>query len=277
MSRHARFQPVMFQPPMSNGRRWVDVHNHLLPGLDDGPRDWDAALTLCRAMVRQGVTHACATPHLFGPYTEPDRVATILCRTARLAELLAEAEIPLALYQGADVRIDCQWERALAEGGVLTLGRGGQYILVEPPHDVWIESPMVCQVLDAAAYVGVLTHPERHPHVQRCGAGVLQDWVNRGVILQITAGSLLGDFGSKAERIAWDIIESPVKAIVASDAHGADRRPPRIGDAAREITRRLSPADALRLCSDVPWSLIADTVPATQLPVTPSCGKAVQV
>ncbi|MEM6259903.1 MAG: CpsB/CapC family capsule biosynthesis tyrosine phosphatase [Planctomycetota bacterium] len=242
---------------------WVDLHNHLLPALDDGPDDWASSIALCRMLVADGVTHAAATPHMFGPYCEQGRMSTVLRRTAELASRLAEANIPLEIYQGADVRIDSQWEKELPEGGVLALGRGGNYILVEPPHDVWIPAPRVCDLLESSAYRGVLTHPERHPRIKRGGAVLLQEWVDRDVIIQVTAGSLLGDYGSTAERIAWDIIESPIAAIVASDAHDLVKRPPRMAAAAALIHQRLGQQHVMRLCRDTPWSLIFDTVPAS--------------
>lgn len=245
---------------------WVDIHNHLLPGIDDGPSDWAESLAICRLMVEQGISHVAATPHLFGPYTEPDRIETIHRRTHKLASRLAQAEIPLTLYQGADIRIDTAWERAILRNELLTLGRGGQYVLVEPPHHVWIPAPGVCRLLNDAGYIGVLTHPERHRHVQRQGAEVLQEWVDLGAVLQITAGSLLGDSGSSAERIAWEILASPVPVIVASDAHNTDQRPPKLGDAARVIADRLGVEIAQRACRDLPWSMVADTKPVLSTP-----------
>lgn|GEM_PF-132889 len=250
-------------PADAASAHWVDLHNHLLPGLDDGPADWPAALDLCRALVADGVTHAAATPHLYGPYTEPDRVEIIRFRTTQLVRRLAEEQIPLVIYPGADVRIDAQLAEALPQGKVPTLGRGGSHVLVEPPHDVWIDAPAVCDLLDAAGCVGVLTHPERHRHVQRHGLEVVQPWVDRGAILQITAGSLLGDFGAPARELAWQAIASPVPAIVASDAHNLHQRPPRIGVAAELIAARLGRPAALRLCRDFPLALVADALPAT--------------
>ncbi len=242
---------------------WVDVHNHLLPGLDDGPRDWDQALRLCRALVHEGVTHAAATPHLFGPYAEPDRVERIVEAGRELARRVDEARLPLTLYLGADTRIDGVLSAALTEGRALPLGRGGRYVLIEPPHDVWVEAPGVCEALASAGYAGVLTHPERHPHLRRRGVAALQPWIDRGAVIQVTAGSLTGDFGPEAEALAWEIAAAPVgvPVIVASDAHDVTRRPPRMAEAARQLAVRLGPAVAERLCRTLPWQLLADAVP----------------
>ncbi len=244
--------------PHTAPRGWVDVHNHLLPGLDDGPATDAEAMALCRSLVAEGVTHAAATPHLFGPYTELDRAESIVAAAQRLASAVARAELPLTLYVGADTRIDDRLVDALQTGVALPLGRGGRYVLIEPPHDVWIDAPAVCAALDAAGYVGVLTHPERHPHLARHGAAPLQAWVDRGAVIQVTAGSLLGDFGKAAEELGWAIVESPVPAVVASDAHDTRRRPVRIGAAAVRIAARLGYAAADRLCRATPWSLLAD-------------------
>lgn len=271
MSRGGHFHPVG-HPANTAARQvgWVDVHNHLLPGLDDGPRDDAAAIDLCRAMADQGVTHAAATPHLFGPYAHTDRIERILEAAARLAEQVASLGIPLTLYHGADIRIDALLARELAQGGVLALGRGGQHLLLEPPHDVWIDAPAVCRTVEDAGCVPVLTHPERHQHLHREGPGPLQAWVDAGAVLQVTAGSLLGDFGPLAEELGWGIVASPIPAIIASDAHDTRRRPPRIGDAAAEVERRLGRDAALRLCRDLPWSFLVDTRPV----LSPGKGRA---
>ena len=214
-------------------------------------------------MVDDGVTHAVATPHLFGPYAEPGRVDRIREVATDLAERLVRSEIPLTMYLGADTRIDTSLADELTRGGVITLADAGSYLLVEPPHDVWIEAGGVAATLKAADVVGVLTHPERHGHVQRHGIRVLQDWVDGGAVMQITAGSLLGDFGPQAHDLGWEVLASGVPAIVASDAHGVRRRPPRLGEAARIIASRLSPEASDRLCRVGPWRMIAGAIPLT--------------
>lgn len=239
---------------------WVDIHAHLLPGLDDGPADMDAALALAGAMVADGVTHAAATPHQFGRYAGAGRGETIRRVFAEFSEAVSGAGLPLTLYAGADARIDGELIDGLSTGEAVTLADAGRYVLIEPPHEVWIEPGRLLGALDAAGVVGVLTHPERHRAVQ-AGRVDLEPWVRGGVVLQVTAGSLLGGFGREAKRVAWTIVESGVAAVVASDAHSVDGRPPCLGAAASVIASRLGPEVSSLLCRENPWAMLESDAP----------------
>ena len=257
MDRHQQLAP-----PQLDRLAWfgaehcVDIHCHCLPGLDDGPSTLDEAVALCRALVADGITAAVATPHQLGRYDLQNGATEVRQAVARLREALAAEAVPLRVEPGADVRVDERLGRLLDLGHVLTLADGGAYVLLELPHETYIEPLPLLRALVARGLRPVVSHPERHEHVARRPKLVVP-WLRHGATLQVTAGSLAGDFGSSAERCAWDLVTAGSVAFVASDAHGANRRPPRMTAAIELIERRLGRAAAWRMCVDNPVRVLA--------------------
>ena len=244
----------------------VDIHCHCLPGLDDGPATVEEAVALCRALVADGVTVAVATPHQLGRYDLRNGATEVRQAVAKLRDVLAAEGVPLRVEAGADVRVDERLPRLLDVGHVLTLADNGVYALLELPHETYIEPLPLVRMLVARGLRPIVSHPERHEHVARHSKLVLP-WLQHGATLQVTAGSLAGDFGGVAERCAWDLVTAGSVAFVASDAHGATRRPPRMTAAIELIERRLGRAAARRLCLDNPRRVLT-SVGATPVETT---------
>src|SRR5829696_7501536 len=144
----------------------VDIHCHCLPGLDDGPKTTDDALALCRALAADGLTTVVATPHQLGRYDLRNNAAAIRAAAAALRSTLAAENVPLEIRVGADVRVDERILPLLASGEVLTLG-GGPYLLLELPHETYIEPEPLIRVLASRGVRCIITHPERHPVVRK--------------------------------------------------------------------------------------------------------------
>lgn len=229
----------------------VDIHCHCLPGVDDGPATLDDAVALCRALVADGITTAIATPHQLGRYDRRNAGAEIRAAVAALREALARLAVPLAVVPGADVRVDERLPELLDAGHVLTLGDTGKYVLLELPHETYIDPLPLIRLLVARGIRPVVSHPERHEHVSKRPQLVVP-WLKHGAVLQVTSGSLVGEFGASAERCAWELMHSAAVAFVASDAHGATKRPPRMTAALDLIGRRLGKAAAGRVCVENP-------------------------
>src|SRR5688572_5935816 len=117
----------------------ADVHCHCLPGLDDGPATMDDAVALCRALVADGVTTAVATPHQLGRYDLRNGAAEVRKAVAGLRQALAREGVPLTVLPGADVRVDERLPQLLEAGHVLTLADNGRHVLLELPHETYIE------------------------------------------------------------------------------------------------------------------------------------------
>jgi protein-tyrosine phosphatase len=201
----------------------IDLHSHILPGLDDGPSTMAGSLELARAAVGAGTATILATPHVNDDAgIEPARIAAGL---EELRAALAEADIPLEVLPGGEIAIwrlidlDDDTLRALALGG-------GPYLLVESPFSPVVGDfePMVLD-LHARGHRVLLAHPERCPAFQRDPAR-LQRLVEAGALVQITAGSMSGGFGSTVRRFTVAVLREGLAHVVASDAHDHVRRPP---------------------------------------------------
>jgi protein-tyrosine phosphatase len=246
----------------SGGRsgRFVDIHCHCLPGLDDGPANITEALALCRALVEDGIKEVVATPHQLGRFDGHCDVQVVRQTVAQLNGVLRENQIPLMIHPGADVRLDERIPQLLQSGQILTAGDNGRYLLLELPHEVFIEPEFLLERLDDAGVKVVITHPERHGflagnpiHVNR--------WVKHQPCLQITAGSFVGDFGHQCQEAAWAFLGTELPIVVATDAHDTGSRGPRMTAAYRCLNQRLGRSAAQVLCIENPRRLLAGQEP----------------
>ncbi|MCA9236874.1 MAG: hypothetical protein KDA44_15465 [Planctomycetales bacterium] len=217
----------MIQPANDDAStpRAVDVHCHLLPGVDDGPQDLAESLALCQALVDDGVTAVAATPHQLGPYDLQNDGPQILAAVRELAS--AASHLPLQIVAGADVRIDERLPQLVDEGCVLTIADAKTHLLLELPHETYLDPLGTIKQLADWGIQTVMTHPERHRYLAQSQRRLLA-WIDAGAVLQVTAGSLLGEFGQTARAAAWRMLDEGLAGLVASDAHDVRRRSPRM-------------------------------------------------
>ena len=233
----------------------VDLHCHCLPGLDDGPATMEESLVLCRALVADGITTAIATPHQLGRYDGRNGSAVVREAVASLQACLLNQGIALRILPGGDIRLDERLVRLVEEDLVTTIADMGKCLLVELPHEIYVDPAVLLERLAEAGLIPVITHPERHRYVQQ-HADVVQGWVEQGAVLQITAGSLVGEFGQGAEKASRYWIAKGWVGVVASDAHGAER-PPRMTQAIEALHTEFGLEAARDLCVVNPARLAA--------------------
>lgn len=223
--------------------RLVDVHFHLLWGIDDGPQTRHEAMALARAAAASGTTSIAATSHVSWDW--PDNVSHTLeprIREARFA--LSQESIPLELFSGAEVALTRAVELDDDELQALALGRG-PWVLVEPP--VLAQAAGVGTMFDTLRARGhsiVIAHPERCPAFHH-EPEALQRLVAAGMLCSITARALTGAFGKTVKRFSHAMLREGLAHNVASDAHDAKRRPPDLSNVMRAA--ELDPADIERL------------------------------
>lgn len=204
----------------------IDLHCHVLPGIDDGPGDLDEALALARLALENGIETIVATPHVSWQYPAND-ARLIAAAVARITGDLATAGLPLTVLPGAELALPRALELDDAELTALRLG-GGPYLLVEcpaSPSAVGFEDGL--WALRSRGHQIVLAHPERCPAFLRDRAA-LERLVADGVLAQITAGSLAGQFGKEIRRFSERLVGDGLVHAVASDAHSTGRRSPSI-------------------------------------------------
>ncbi len=252
----------------------IDLHCHILPGIDDGAADLATSLEMARVSVAQGVTTVACTPHIL-PGLYNNSGPAIRGMTKQLQNVLDRAQIPLHLVSGADVHVAPDFVAGLHSGRLLSLA-DTRYVLVEPPHHT--APPQLEDFffnLLVAGYVPILTHPERLSWVpSRYHA--IERLVRAGVWMQITAGSLAGTFGRKPLYWAERMLEEGHVHLIASDAHDVARRPPDLAVGCELAARRLSAEEALNLVDVRPLGVLNDEVPSTlPMPIGVANGKSV--
>jgi protein-tyrosine phosphatase len=240
---------------LSKQRRLIDIHCHCLPGLDDGPATLADALVLCRALSDDGVKIVIATPHQLGRFDGRNDPETIRNSVSRLNEHLSGANIDITVLPGADIRIDERIPSLLEKQRILTLADGRRCILLELPHDTFIDAGPLIRELSASNITVIISHPERH-RVLPSQPQRLSKWLELGAHLQITAGSLLGCFGPQVERAAWLFLRCGWASFVASDAHDTKLRCPMMKAAFEKIRQKFGQDLARLLCIEHPFRVV---------------------
>jgi protein-tyrosine phosphatase len=203
----------------------IDLHCHVLPGLDDGPANIDFSVAMARAAVDAGIQVTVATPHVRSDHpTEPEAIAD---GVQELNDALAAEDVELRVLPGAEVSLGKAAKLDDATLAELCLG-SGHYLLVECPYrSVQVDIEGILRNLQARGFAPVLAHPERCPIFQRDPTRLAR-LVNGGTLCSITAASLSGGFGSTVRRFAIDLLSDGLVHNVASDAHDHLHRPPNI-------------------------------------------------
>jgi protein-tyrosine phosphatase len=234
---------------------YVDIHCHCLPGLDDGPATMSESLALCRALVNENITTVVATPHQLGRFSECNEAEQVREAVLTLNEKLKSNDIALGVMAGADVRVDERICQLLEADKVLTLADGGKYILLELPHEVFIDIEPLLADLGSMGIQSIISHPERHPGLTK-EPDILAKWLECPAHLQVTAGSLLGCFGSATEKFGWGLLGSGRASLVATDCHNLDGRRPCMKAAFKRISDRLGETVARLVCIENPLRVL---------------------
>ncbi len=233
----------------------IDIHCHLLPDMDDGAKSLDESLAMARIAVADGISTIVATPHQLGNFSQNDAVA-IKDRVAQLQHALSEDDVPLRVLPGADVRVEDGMVAKLRCGEVLTLADRGKHVLLELPHELYLPLEPVLEQLHGARMVGVLSHPERNRGILG-SPELVAPLLEKGCLMQITAGSLVGMFGPHCQRLTEWMVRRSMVHFVATDAHGSRSRRPLMQRAKDRISELAGPDVAAALCCGNPARVVA--------------------
>lgn len=246
----------------------IDLHSHILPGIDDGSKSLDMSLAMARIAVADGIYTMACTPHIYPGLYMNNTVGITAARDALQASLNDHC-IPLKLTTGADVHLVPGLLAALRAGTVPCL-HNTRYLLLEPSHHVapprFAES--VFQLV-AAGYVPVITHPERLTWIEDNNFQVFVEMTRQGAWMQVTAGALTGLFGPRAKYWGERFLGEGVTHILATDAHSSSRRVPVMSDAKLIAERLLGKDEALLLVEGRQTALMNDS-PASEVAPLPA-------
>lgn len=193
----------------------LDIHSHILPAIDDGAQTDADTLRLLKKAVSEGISDIIATPH--NDPTYPTDKLTILEKVKHVNAMAHENDIPITVYPGQEVRIYPELLENLDKHVMLL--ENTSYILIEFPSDhVPMYAEKIFYDLQLKGIQPILVHPERNEDIIK-NPNILYDFVNRGVLTQITAGSLVGKFGKQIKKLSIELVNHELIHFVASDAH----------------------------------------------------------
>ena len=260
----ASSQSVMPMVTRDNGM--VDLHCHMLPGIDDGAPDLDVALAMARCAVADGIVVTACTPHIY-PGLYENRRDGIEQATAVFQQHLRDEDIALELVVGADTHLAPDLIQSIRAGRVPTLNHS-RYLLLEPPHHVAPPrfEDSVFQLM-ATGLVPVITHPERLSWIET-HYEIFVRLTERGVWMQLTSGSLTGRFGRRPQYWAERMLDEGRVHLLATDAHHCDKRPPLLAEGRDAAARRIGDDQARHLVVTRPRGIL-DNLPPDQLPALP--------
>lgn len=243
----------------------IDLHAHLLPGVDDGSPSEEVSLEMARLAVESGVSELVVTPHCGLPDDEGLRAHQLARHTEALACLLAQEGIALRLHTGMEIFGLPDTAEKLRTGELCTLA-GSRYPLIEFPFTDYAYEATA--VLDEVLQLGlrpIVAHPERYRYAQR-DPRLLELWTDMGCLLQLNRGSLLGRFGEREEALAHSLVARGFAAFVASDAHGSAHRTPWMRDVHTLLAREYGAQTAQRLLEDAPRCVLQNERIQTERP-----------
>lgn len=237
----------------------IDLHCHILPGIDDGAENMEEAIEMARISVDQGFSAVVATPH-YGSGKYLSQIGDVLRLVEELNRELEARNIKLTVFPGMEIRITADVLDSLSTGKILSINRG-RYVLLELPM---MQVPagfenFIRMMINSGKKV-VLAHPEKNLEIQRHPEIIyrLLTAFNPGdLLMQITADSITGESGLSALSTSKYLLENDLAHIVATDAHSATGRPPMISGALNLVSSIVGDERARKMVSDWPKSVVS--------------------
>lgn len=237
----------------------IDLHCHILAGVDDGPVRPEQSLEMARIAAADGITGIVATPHgadFDSGRDEPLTRNDIVDMASRLEGEIAAASLDIKVYPGVEIHISPETPALLDSGQVFGLNCTN-YLLVELPFEQYPRyTEDTIFKLQVKGYTPVLAHPERCSAVRE-NPELLYGLVQKGCLVQVTAASLLGQFGGKVKESTVLMLRHNLAHVIATDAHGMGRRDPVLSLAVEEAGRLAGKDQSLRMVTSIPAAIIA--------------------
>lgn len=243
----------------------IDLHAHILPGIDDGPRLLKDALTMARLAVADGITTMVATPHLFRRKSVdlqdlncPDDIRQAV---ESFTKKLAEEDIDLVVLPGCESPLFPEILKFIDDKSILTLNDGGRYLCLEMPDTVIPPAveDIIFQII-SRGITPIITHPERNLIFYEMPEK-LRRLVSLGCLAQITAGSLTRGFGWGVSRFTRKLVREGLVHLMASDAHSVAGRPPLMGQALKKLSKLVGESRAWDMVATLPERIIRGEAP----------------
>ncbi len=225
----------------------VDMHCHLLGGLDDGPRTEDEAVAMCRMAYESGTRLVAATAHQNEdwPDVTPARIREAF---RNLVRRLQDEGIGLCTFPCAEVMVHPDTEESWRRGELVSVGDRGQYLLIEQPHGLFLDLAELARNFRDMGVRPILAHPERQQELLHDG-GRIEELIQAGCLVQVSSGSVTAPRSREDERALRDWFKRGVVHLIGSDGHNTTRRLPLLAEAFARITSWAGSRVADRVCS----------------------------
>lgn len=246
----------------------IDIHSHILPGVDDGSYDMEESIEMATMAAESGVQYLVATPHcnipgMFDNYLNKSLLDTF----ARLKRVLTELKIPVRILGGMEVFATPELPELFQKKKILTLN-GTQYFLTEFAFD---EDPWFCENVlrdcKNMGYIPIIAHPERYYFVQE-DPELVYEWAALGYGIQVNKGSILGKFGRSAKKTVDLLMDHHLVSCVASDAHSSYQRTTHMQECQKYLKEAYGPAYAHMLLVDNPQKILTGKALVKQVPLS---------
>jgi protein-tyrosine phosphatase len=218
------------EPPMhrTQNHRLIDLHAHLVPGVDDGPKSVDESLTMLHIAETDGIETIVAAPHVFSTHNTIKDIEELIDRRQQFLEKVRHAQLNLQVLPGAEIFFTTNVMEYLNEfDKLLTLNRSSYFLLEFPFEFVFPHTQDFIFNLLTEGWIPIIVHPERNKSIQRT-PGIVYDWVKTGAFVQVNAGSLKGIFGEEARAASYLLLHHNLVHVIASDAHSPNHRAPEL-------------------------------------------------
>ncbi|MDO9124412.1 MAG: CpsB/CapC family capsule biosynthesis tyrosine phosphatase [Deltaproteobacteria bacterium] len=262
----------------------IDLHCHILPGLDDGPQTMEESIRMCWIAYQDGIRTIVATPHTLNGVYKNGR-STILSKVNELNDALnnselppgqrpswaggrtpclrrnascrqANSELPLRILPGSDVHLCETTLQQVDQGEAITIGDGGKYIMIEfPSQAIPYQAERVLFQLLGRGLIPIISHPERNLEIWK-RPGRYYEIIKMGCLGQVTAMSLTGEFGPKVRQWAEKLLKSWLVHFIASDAHSGNGRPPILSAAVKAAAKIVGKKEAKKMVTEYPRAIL---------------------
>jgi protein-tyrosine phosphatase len=233
----------------------IDLHCHILPGIDDGPELLNESIEMCRIAANDGISKvACVPHHVVGKYTNT-REKILGCIEELQASINSE-HIPLIVYPGCEIRLDLNLVEKIKAGELLTMNDSGRYITLELPNEALPKN--IEEIISSLIFAGIIpivAHPERNHAIQN-DPEILYQLVQLGALAQLTASSLTGRVGSRIEKFSTLLLEHKLAHMLVTDAHSSKQRRPTLSKGLKRLKEVVGEKAAMDMIEAIPEKIL---------------------
>lgn len=237
----------------------IDLHCHILPGIDDGAKTIDDSIDMAHAAVKEGITHILATPHHMTRHWENDK-SNVINLVNELQKELKYRGIPLTIFPGQEIRLYGNLIEDIEQDKILFIDEQKQYLMIEfPTTSIPNYTERLFYELQLKGVIPIIVHPERNRIIQE-HPNRLRNFVNKGALAQLTASSYTGGFGKKIQKLSSQLIGSNYVHFIASDAHNITNRSFHLKEAYRNLEKEFGKEKKLKFDQTTKNLVNGDTV-----------------